>query len=52
MDGGRKPRRRVFGALAGLVVVVGACAGIYSLWLGGENAVPPSILPDEPLAAR
>jgi cytoskeletal protein RodZ len=51
MDGGRKPRRRVFGALAGLVVVVGACAGLYSLWLRGQNAVPPPILPDEPLAA-
>lgn len=49
IDGGRKPRRRVFGALAGLVVVVGACAGLYSLWMKQQNVEPPPIFPDEPL---
>ncbi len=49
MVGGRKPRRRVFGALAGLVVVVGGCAALYSLWLSGQNAEPPPIFHDDPV---
>jgi len=44
---GRRPRRKVLGALAGLVVVIGACAAVYAYWMQRqETAEIASVTPE------
>ncbi len=47
MGVGRRPRSKVLSAVAALVVVITACAAIYSFWLRTQDsATLPKILPD------
>jgi hypothetical protein len=41
VDGNPKPRRKLLGALVTLVVVICACAAIYSFWLQRQQQEPP-----------
>ena len=47
LEGGRRPRSKVFGSVAALVLVIGACAALYAYWLKGQREAPvPSVFPD------
>jgi cytoskeleton protein RodZ len=49
MEGGRRPRRKLLGALAALIVVVGGCAAFYSFWLKRQTAEAVPAAPPEPV---
>jgi len=53
LDGGRRPRRKVFGAVAALILVIGACAALYAYWLRGQRTpLIPAVAPNPVAAAQ